>query len=79
MSATEIAALGYKVPLWPWGQYFAIGFIAFTFGIMVWFPEYHLALAVGIGFLAVMTLMYFTCAKRHHRIIDGAVFVDNER
>lgn len=79
MSATEIAALGYKVPLWPWGQYFAIGFIAFTFGIMVWLPEYHLALAVGIGFLAVMTLMYFTCAKRHHRIIDGAVFMDNER
>lgn len=63
MSRAEVATLKYTVPFWPWGQYFAIAFIAFTFGIMAWMPEYHLALLVGAGFIVVMTLAYFTTSR----------------
>ena len=58
MSRSERDALEFPVPLWPFGQIFAIAFIAFTFGIMVWQPEYHTALLVGVGFLALMSLLY---------------------
>ncbi|HEX7349837.1 amino acid permease [Brachybacterium sp.] len=58
MGREERAALEFPVPLWPYGQFFAIAFIAFTFGIMVWQPAYHTALLVGLGFLAVMSLLY---------------------
>ena len=64
MSPAEREALGFPVPLWPYGQAFAIAFILFTVGIMVWQPAYHLALAVGIGFLAVMSLLYAAVVRR---------------
>ncbi|MEJ6014205.1 amino acid permease [Corynebacterium sp. H127] len=59
MSATEQAALKFPVPLWPYGQYFAIAFIIFTFGIMAWQPDFHSALIVGVAFTLVMTVLYF--------------------
>ena len=58
MSRQERTELAFPVPLWPFGQLFAIAFIVFTFGIMVWQPAYHTALGVGAGFLVVMTLLY---------------------
>ncbi len=65
MTREEVANLNYRVPFWPVGQIFAIAFILFTFGIMAWTEEYHLALAVGAGFVALTTLAYFvTGAKR---------------
>lgn len=75
LSAEEVEALDFPVPLWPWGQYFAIAFIIFTFGIMLWEPEYWTALAVGVGFLVLMTVLYYATGR--HRIpgindIDGA-------
>ena len=30
---------------------------------MVWLPEYHVALAVGVGFLIVMTILYFVTGR----------------
>lgn len=58
MNRADQAALEFPVPLWPYGQIFAIAFIVFTFGIMVWQPAYHTALLVGVGFLAAMSLLY---------------------
>ncbi|MGO3507632.1 MAG: proline-specific permease ProY, partial [Brachybacterium tyrofermentans] len=58
MSRQERTELAFPVPLWPFGQIFAIAFIVFTFGIMVWQPGYHTALLVGAGFLAIMSLLY---------------------
>ncbi|AKK02849.1 amino acid permease [Corynebacterium epidermidicanis] len=55
----ERSALKFPVPLWPLGQYFTIAFIVFTFGIMVWQPDFHSALYAGIGFIVVMTGIYF--------------------
>ena len=66
MEKTELAKLKYKVPFWPWGQYIAIAFIIFTFGIMVWQPDYRVSLAVGVGFIALMTVIYY--ATERHKI-----------
>ena len=63
MIPNEVQALRFPVPFWPYGQYFAIAFILFTFGIMVWQPRYHLALAVGVGFLTVMTVLYYASGR----------------
>ena len=66
MSRPERDALEFPVPLWPYGQAFAIAFILFTFGIMVWQREYHTALLVGVGFVAGMSLLY-AATGRHRR------------
>ena len=63
MTAQEVKDLKFPVPFWPYGQWFAVAFILFTFGTMVWLPEYHVALAVGVGFLIVMTILYFVTGR----------------
>lgn len=67
LSSEERRELKFPVPFRPVGQYFAIAFIAFTFGIMVWLPEYHSALGVGVGFIAVMTVVYFLTVARNRK------------
>lgn len=66
LTPSDVAALKYRVPFWPFGQYFAIAFILGTFGIMAWIPDYHVALVVGVGFLAVMSALYFLVVR--HRV-----------
>lgn len=56
---SDIATLKFPVPLWPLGQYFAIAFILFTFGIMFWQPDFHMALWAGLGFTVLMTVVYY--------------------
>ncbi|GAB3595637.1 Proline-specific permease ProY [Corynebacterium faecale] len=63
MSPEDVAGLKFPVPFYPFGQYFAIAFITFTFGIMIWYDNYHLALGVGVGFLVVMTILYFATGR----------------
>lgn len=63
MSAAERETLSFPVPFWPYGQWFAIIFILFTFGIMVWLPQYHMALAVGVAFVVIMTVLYFVTGR----------------
>ncbi|SJM53044.1 amino acid permease [Gulosibacter sp. 10] len=63
MSKAEAAELAFPVPFWPYGQYFAIAFILFTFGIMVWQPAYHTALIVGVAFIALMSLVYVAAVR----------------
>ena len=67
MSREERAELAFPVPLWPYGQAFAIAFILFTFGIMVWISEYHLALLTGVGFVALMSVLYVVTGRRRRR------------
>lgn len=66
LGPAEEQALSFPVPFWPWGQYFAIGFILFAFGIMVWQSEYWLALGVGVGFLILMTALYYATGRHRH-------------
>lgn len=68
MSRQERAALQFPVPFWPYGQLFAIAFILFTFGIMAWQSEYHTALLVGVGFLAVMSLLYAATGRQRRPV-----------
>lgn len=63
MTAQEVKDLKFPVPFWPYGQWFAVAFILFTFGTMVWLPEYHVALAVGVAFLFAMTILYFVTGR----------------
>lgn len=63
LPVAEARDLKFPVPFWPYGQYFAIAFIVFAFAVMVWLPEFHLALAVGIGFLAIMTVLYYATGR----------------
>lgn len=63
MSPAEVTELKFPVPFWPYGQYFAIAFIVFTFGIMAWLDQYHLALGVGVGFLVLMTVLYYATGR----------------
>ncbi|GAB3942943.1 amino acid permease [Corynebacterium tapiri] len=64
MTKADVAKLEYRVPFWPFGQYFAVGFILATFLIMAWIPDFRLALGVGIAFLAIMSILYFTIYRR---------------
>ncbi|MDN6386818.1 MAG: amino acid permease, partial [Corynebacterium sp.] len=54
----------FPVPLWPVGQFFAIGVILITFGTMVWMDEYHSALWAGVIFLVAMTALYPLTRRR---------------
>ena len=76
MSPEEVAGLKYKVPFWPYGQYFAIAFIVFTFGIMVWQAEYRMALAVGVGFIAIMTGVFYLTGR--HTVAENATSTVND-
>ena len=63
MPAAEISSLTFPVPFFPYGQYFAIAAIVAVFGIMVWLPQYWTALAVGVAFLAIMTVLYYVTGR----------------
>ena len=59
ISPAEEQDLKFPVPFWPYGQWFAVAFILFTFGTMVWMEEFHTALIVGVAFLILMSILYF--------------------
>lgn len=59
LSGPESAALHFPVPFWPYGQVFAIVFMLFIFVVLGVFPDTRLALFVGAGWLALLTLAYW--------------------
>ena len=63
ISPAEEQILKFPVPFWPYGQWFAVAFILFTFGTMVWMEEFHTALIVGVAFLILMTILYFVTGR----------------
>ena len=63
ISPAEEQNLKFPVPLWPFGQWFSVAFILFTFGTMVWMEEFHTALIVGVAFLILMTILYFVTGR----------------
>lgn len=77
MTPAQVEALRFPVPFWPYGQWFAVAFIAFTFAIMAWLPQYHLALAVGVGFLVLMTALYFITGR--NKAIAPAISTHNRK
>lgn len=63
ISPAEEKNLKFPVPFWPYGQWFAVAFILFTFGTMVWMEEFHTALIVGVAFLILMSILYFVTGR----------------
>ena len=69
ISPAEEQNLKFPVPFWPYGQWFAVAFILFTFGTMVWMEEFHTALIVGVAFLILMSVSYTHLTLPTKRIV----------
>ena len=72
MSKEEVAALGYRVPLWPVGPACAIAFMVFIFGVLGWFPASRTALYVGVGWLVLLSLGYWLWGVRTPRPVSAS-------
>lgn len=68
MTPSEAEELEYRVPFWPVGQYFAVAFILFTFGVMAWQPDFRTPLVVGVIFSVACIAMYYATGR--HKV-DG--------
>lgn len=64
LSSEQVAALTYRVPLWPVGQYFSIFMILVAFGVLAWVEEFRVSLATGAGFIVVMSVLYLAVKPR---------------
>ncbi|MNU08027.1 Proline-specific permease ProY [compost metagenome] len=47
------------MPFWPYGQYFAIAFMVFIFGVLGYFPDTRPALWVGAVWIALLVVAYW--------------------
>lgn len=63
LSKEQVAALTYRVPLWPIGQYFSIAMIVVAFGVLAWKEEFRVSLATGAGFIVVMSALFHLMKK----------------
>ncbi|WAG80929.1 amino acid permease [Metapseudomonas furukawaii] len=59
MVPEEVRSLGFPVPAWPHGQYFAVVFMAFIFVVLGLFPDTRKALYVGGSWLLILTAAYW--------------------
>ena len=59
LTAAQLAALEYKMPLWPYGSYIALGFLLVVIGLMTYFPDTRIALIVGPGWLVFLVVAYY--------------------
>jgi histidine transporter len=58
LSAEEVAALKFKVPLWPVGPALAIAFMLFVIGMLGYMEDTRIALYVGAGWIVLMSAAY---------------------
>ncbi|MNR58438.1 Proline-specific permease ProY [compost metagenome] len=72
MSSEEVAKLHFPVPLWPVGPACAAAFMLFIFGVLAWFPDTRMALYVGIGWLALLSLGYWLFVARQPKALVAA-------
>lgn len=54
----EVAALGFPVPFWPWGQYLTVAFMLFIFVVLALFPDTRTALYIGAAWLVLLSIAY---------------------
>ncbi|VVE85636.1 amino acid permease [Pandoraea sputorum] len=60
LSPSEQRALRFRVPLWPYGSWFALAFLALVIGLMAYFPDTRIALYIGPAWLALLVLLHYT-------------------
>jgi histidine transporter len=63
LSADEVRALKFKVPLWPVGPAVAIAFLLFVIGILGYVEDTRIALYVGFAWIAMMSVGWYICEK----------------
>lgn len=59
LSKTELAALKFRMWLWPLSSYLALIFLALVLCLMAYFEDTRIALYVGPAFLISLTLLYY--------------------
>jgi histidine transporter len=59
LSAEEVRALKFKVPLWPVGPALAIAFMLFVIGVLGYMQDTRVALYVGAGWVALMSAAWY--------------------
>ncbi|ROL95521.1 amino acid permease [Pseudomonas protegens] len=70
MSPEEIAALGFPVPFGAAGQACAVLFMLFIFVVLGAFAQTRLALYVGVGWLALLSLAYWIWIRPNTALTD---------
>jgi amino acid transporter, AAT family len=59
LSELEKNNLKYKIPLFPFTSYVALGFLALVIGLMAYNPETRIALVIGPLWLLLLTAVYY--------------------
>ncbi|NTY38316.1 amino acid permease [Burkholderia diffusa] len=59
LAPSEQRTLGFRMPFWPYGSWFALAFLAFVIGLMAYFPDTRVALLVGPAWLALLVAFYY--------------------
>lgn len=58
-SSAEVAALKFKVPLWPVAPALTIAFMGFVIVMLGWFDDTRVALYVGAAWLALLAAVFY--------------------
>ncbi|MDN0082780.1 amino acid permease [Crenobacter sp. SG2305] len=59
LSRVELAALSYRMPLFPYGSYLAGAFLLLVIGLMAYFPDTRIALIIGPAWIAMLMVVYY--------------------
>ncbi|KUM02668.1 amino acid permease [Chromobacterium subtsugae] len=59
LSAEQLAGISHRMPLWPYGSYLTLGFLALVIALMAYFPDTRVALIVGPGWLVFLVAVYY--------------------
>lgn len=78
LSAIERQNLTFRMPLWPYGSWFALAFLALVIGVMAYFPDTRVALVVGPVWLGMLTVLYYMRRPALVQAGHGEVAVDQE-
>ncbi|MCP1289413.1 MULTISPECIES: amino acid permease [Chromobacterium] len=79
LSREQLAALAYKMPLWPYGSYIAMGFLILVVGLMAYFPDTRIALIIGPGWLAFLVVAYYLLGYNKRSAEEVARLAQNAR
>ncbi|KAF1371040.1 L-asparagine transporter-like permease [Yokenella regensburgei] len=64
MTAAEKAEIAFPVPFWPVAPVLTLLFMGLVIVVLGWFEETRMALIAGLVWLALLTVVWFTRAKK---------------
>jgi len=71
LSAAEQSALAFRMPLYPYGSWLALAFLALVIGVMAYFPDTRIALIIGPAWLVLLTVLYRAFGLARSRAIGA--------